>query len=321
MNYKHYIYRSSLVICLLQCSLAYAQSFTVDFSNAEGYGVSADKIQINQIGVRWFGPFEPKGIIIPFHLLFKVCQSSFGRLYLRPILTAKEPFCQEVASQADFSHSYSKNMGIYGIQINNIGIKTFDPNVPDHPGTVTSFENITFKFDLDTLDLEQCQVCILLKWRDERTDFDAHLTGPALGAFDNYNHEIERFHLYFSSQYNDVSELKRPEGFGQKQEVFIFPPHATNTLRPGIYRYTVHHFGRNRYIANSGVQVRLWIAGDEQEQLFTPPYQPNNVDSEFWNDNYMVSWVVFELHVAEDGQMTVWPIQRYDINVSPPDVR
>ena len=326
MNDKHYLLKYSIIALLLLSNFTYAQDFVVDFSEAEGYGVSADQIQINQIGVKWFGPFDPEGVLIPYNLLFQVCQSNSGRLYLRPILTEEQPLCQEIAYQADFSNSYGKSIGVDGIQIENIGIKTFDPNIPDHPGIITSFQNLTFKFDSDTLDLEECQVCILLTWRDDRLEFDAHLTGPAPGIAEDYNHEADRFHLYFGSPYHEVSELKRANELGQKQQVFIFPPNLANTLLPGIYRYSVHHFGNNNQIANSGVQVRLWIAG-EPEQVFTPPYQSNPVgsadgfeDEGFENDKMGV-WVVFELHVAEDGQIMVWQLQRYDIDVSPPEVR
>jgi len=332
MKHKRNNYESGLVALLLLSNLAHAQGFTVDFSDVEGFGVNSEKVQINDIFVTWDSPFDPAGVTVPYVLDFKVCQSVSGRRYLRPILTAEEPACSEALPPQDavfseaaamplvsngvyLSNSYVENVDINRVRIEQIGIRN-----PDYPEAITRYDNIVFKFDPETLDLEECHVCILFEWRDDQLELDAHLTGPAPGVPEDYNHEPDRFHLYFRSQYNEVSELKRPIELGNKQqEVFIFPPRTAKTLRPGRYRFTVHHYednysGSNNNIAQSGALVSLWI-GDGTKQVFRPP-----TDSHILRGEMGDIWRVFELHVADDGKVTVVPIQNYDVDVIPSEV-
>jgi hypothetical protein len=306
MKYKHYLYKSGLLISLLLSSLAsYAQDFKVEFDEVNGRGVSANQVLINRVRVRLYAPFEPDGFIVHYDIHFKACQYDYDRQYLVPIL-GQEINC--LVSQRNFSQSEISSVGVDRVLIK---LNRSDPNT-----------HIVFRFHPQTLELVSIvptpphQIRISLNWGEEPYDLDAHLTGPAPGTDASYNNEQDRFHVYFSNQNNEVSILYTSVfSDEQPEDVVIFPPADQQTLRPGIYRFTVHHFAGGGNIAQSDAQVYLWI-GNEPAQLFTPPTVAN-----YLRDESMESWGVFELHVADDGMVAVVPIQSYESQVNPSEVR
>lgn len=336
MKTKLYLY--GVAVFLLFSSFAYAQNLDIDLSRSYGFSVtqpwSQDGIieevpqwvQFNDILVRM--PFEnPQDatlsiIEVPINVIFKVCRFHSGRLYLAPGLTNDSPHCQ-IAVGVDFSNSHGFSEDFDRVRIENIGIKTFDPNTPQ--SEIITIHSIAFKLNLVTLNLEQEGEPILpsspprwirisLDWREMPRELDAHLTGPIAP------HSPERFHLYFGEQnsHGDVAilDLGQDEFETKPETVTILPPPGAETLRPGIYRFIVHHFYGNGNIADSGAIVRLWI-GDEAEVHFFEPLYPENIELA----GEMDTWMVFELEVRDNGTVMVWPVQSYDVNVSPFDVR
>lgn len=308
MIYKHYLHGTCLFIWLLLSSLSYGQSFKVELSEAYGHGVSPDMVQINHIRVILQAPIEQAGVVIYYNILFKACQFDYSRQYLVPILYESQQIdC--LASERDFSQSEVSNLGLDRILLK---VNPLDPAT-----------RIVLRFYPDTLQLMSIiptpprYIRILLSWGKQPYDLDAHLTGPAPGLSASYKNEPDRFHVYFGNKNSDVSIIyTNMFNDTQPEEVVIFPPPGQQTLRAGIYRFTVHNFAGGDNIAQSGAQTYLWLE-DSPAQLFTPPL----VETGNFSGENMDSWVVFELHVTNDGMVTVVPIQRYDWQINPSELR
>jgi len=358
--YKKYFYKSCLVIFLLLSDLTYAQESPpiVDFRQSEGFGAVfnengeplRDRVQINRvlIATQINDPFDPNQLIwyqMPFDVIFKACSSEGGE-YLHLIsyrlsdtfdfypLFNEEPYCQ--SSLSDFSHAqtFGMNEGSNWLRVQNIR-RYSEIIVEDvfgsHPSIVTTRLNMAFEFNLGALIFEKRweedmadeippptdfpdQITILLDWGEQTQDLDVHLTGPDPGALGSYNNEPERFHIYFANKENNVAILDTGEFSNTKPErVNISPPPDQAFLREGIYRLTVHYFNGNSTIADSDVTVHLLI-GNKPEQVFIPH------QTEIDHYSSMDIWVVFELHVANDGMVTVVPIQDYNSGINPSEV-
>jgi hypothetical protein len=367
MNYKYFLYRGCLIFSLLLSSLTYAgivvdlnQSFRGDFVTDENGIILRDKIKINNIlvdtEVKPF-PEHPEHVelrLIPFDLVFRACQSdpnNFDTVYLEPLLTGQEPPC--LLTVLDFSNSQIFNrleQGNHWLGIHNVRsyleVKIEDPFDPNRTEVITTHYNITFEFNYDNLHLEHrwrdivqppSKIKILLEWGDNPYDLDVHLTGPAPGLAGTYNNEPDRFHLYFGNKHADISTLHTGEFSDTKpEEITIFPPPGRETLREGIYRFTVHHFSGSGNIVDSGAQVQLWIYNNPDDepadQLFTPivdnplPVIDNNGILISHEENKrgrkeMEMWIVFDLHITDDGMVTVRPIQNYAHGINPSEVR
>jgi hypothetical protein len=328
MKYKHYLYISGLMLFLLLSHITVAQELSVDLSQIRAFGIESNKVQIDNILVKMivFDPFsfeqtKIEVILPPYNLPFKACQFEDGLLRLIPLLEPEEPDCY--VEGVDFTQSSGFARGIDNIQINRIQFQTtivdsFDPN---HIEVINLANHSVFRFDPATLHLVQNfepiiipnQVKISLKWSDTSTDLDAHLLAPIAP-----NSE-ERFHLYFGEKSHDVAILNNGDyPFERREEVVtIFPPQIEPPLlRPGIYTYVVQYFRGIGNMLDSGAEVSLQLGnGPEQKFRPQPPPQPNDVELLFDNNlggNSMENWVVFDLHVGNDGVITVVPIQNYN---------
>jgi hypothetical protein len=358
--YKKYFYKSCLVIFLLLSGLTYAQEIPpiVDFRQSDGFGALfnekgeplRDRVQINRvlIATQVQDPFEQNRIIwhqIPFDVIFKACSSEENE-YLQLIsyrlsdtfdfypLFEEEPYCH--GSLSDFNHTQTFGMDEGSNWLRVQDIRRYSEVIVEdvfgsHPSIVTTRLNMAFEFNLGALIFEKRweedmaheipppivfpdQITILLDWGEQTQDLDVHLTGPDPGAPGSYNNEPERFHIYFANKENNVATLDTGEFSNTKPEkVNIFPPPDQAFLREGIYRFTVHYFNGNGTIADSGVTVHLRI-GNQPEQVFIPH------QTEIDHYSSMDIWVVFELHVANDGMVTVVPIQYYDSGIPPSEV-
>ena len=98
------------------------------------------------------------------------------------------------------------------------------------------------------------------------------------------------------------------------QILTIIPPPKAKTLRPGLYRISVHHYAGNGTIANSEAKVHLQI-DDWPKQVFTPP-----PDYRKKLDGYLDSWTVFELNVTKNGVTVRLPKECYTPLISGPEV-
>lgn len=325
MLYKRLLYGSSLVIFLFLSQLTFAQSI-VDFSQSRGFGLfpeRPDLVQINSIRIDTIVqiPFEVWRIETAYYdVLLKACESG-ETVYLEPILSGEEPNC--VPSRLDFSASFAseETASFDRIRFDNILRHTVvtDLDNPEQTTIVSEPLSLVFRYDPIMVRLIQVvkphRIAISLNWGENPRDLDAHLTGPACIQRDEFDFSCNpnsRFHIFFRSNNADIAFMEIGEFSETKPEgITILPPADTDTLRPGIYRYVVHHFVGTENIAHSNAIVRLHI-GDEPARVFTPP--PD--DHQFLRGEYD-AWTVFELLVTTEGMVEIMPIQRYDINVNP----
>ena len=152
------------------------------------------------------------------------------------------------------------------------------------------------------------QFRIILTWGQDPADLDSHLTGPGTTA-------DSRFHVFYANKTNggvcglDVDDLT---SFGP-ETVTCPSTGSTGTLRPGVYRYSVHHYSGLTNIGASGASVRLEFANGQQYR-FTPPALSNYLGR---ND----VWTVFELTVNSNGAVSMAPVDSVMNNVGSGQVR
>jgi hypothetical protein len=325
MIYKRLLYGSSLVIFLLLSQLTFAQSI-VDFSQGRGFGIlpeRPDLVQINSIRIDTIVqiPFEVGRVETAYYnILLRACESG-ETVYLEPILGGEEPNC--VPSRLDFSGSFTPEglASFDRIRFDNVQrhVVVSDPNNPVQTTVVSEPLNLVFRYDPIMVRLIQVvtprQITISLNWGENPRDLDAHLTGPACTQQDTFDFSCnpnDRFHIYFKSDNADIASMEIGEFSETRPEyVTIRPEIGMNTLRPGLYRYVVHHFVGTETIANSNAIVRLHI-GDEPARVFTPP-----PDHHLFLRGEYDTWTVFELLVTDSGMVEIIPIQRYNTNVNP----
>ena len=213
------------------------------------------------------------------------------------------------------------------VQLNNIHDYAEESIVDSF--NADSIYNVIFDLNLEKLRLEQIDryslplptsfpIRVVLSWGGNgRIDFDAHLTGPAPGLPGDSNNEPDRFHVYFGDKNYESIRLNIDDFSDSQPEVVeIFPPPGQGKLKPGIYRYSVHHFQGNGDFVTAQVQVSLLI--NDQKQVFEPPLLTE--DNIYWSSIRMLTWVVFELIVDEYGMIQVQP-QQYYVPSNSPEVR
>jgi len=339
-----YLFGSNVVVFLLLIfnSFTVTAQVITDFSHSYGSGVTVyenglpiilkDKLQINNIHVDVMvaDPFDPNRIeVIPIDypsLYFKFCQDEVNT-YLVPILSG-EPDCGS-AQNIHVDLSGAQAFGISGdkIQVDNIRmdrdvVDPFDSTIVTT--TVTTYHHLIFRFDSEILRLVSLfrsatpphQVRVEVIWGDEPRDLDIHLTGPAPGMPATYSNEAERFHIYFGNRVTDIASFldNSPFSDSKPEAVVIYRPLGENTLRPGSYQLSVHHFSGNGSLATSQAVVRIWFDDAwEPVQTFTPPPDHFNKLTERSTD----VWTVFDLQIAEDGIVTIAPIQSYSSGINP----
>ena len=139
------------------------------------------------------------------------------------------------------------------------------------------------------------QFRVILTWGENPRDLDSHLTGPAADG-------TSRWHIYYSNKRGgDMCALDVDDTSSFGPETVTCPPTVgtASVLRPGIYRYSVHHYSGSANIGASGANVRLEFFNG-QTYSFTPPA-----------GNYAGSsdvWTVFELTVLQNGTVSVAPV-------------
>ncbi|MFK5970633.1 MAG: hypothetical protein QM487_11010 [Candidatus Marithrix sp.] len=331
MKYLKYI-----LLILMINNPTNATDIKVSFSHSNMFGINIEKIQFDNIilGLPVYeqvenssANIEEESIAIIYAMSyqemnystsFKVCRYNSGRLYLLPQLTPEEPYC-DVAKGLDLSNSYGFSLETDRVQINNIISNE-------------AIHNITFRFNFDTLQLEQDDgiiilpssapnyIRIILDWHSDLPELDAHLTGPIAP------YSFEHFHLYFHDIHNNGGIATLNVGYDEFETrpeiVTILPPiinfetqQRDTILRPGFYRFTVQHFYGNGNLLDSNAKVRLQIGNDPNEHLFE---LPNYEGIELLGE--MDIWIVFELEVLNDGTVNIRPIQRYELGISPSEV-
>jgi hypothetical protein len=151
------------------------------------------------------------------------------------------------------------------------------------------------------------QIRVVLTWGENPVDVDAHLTGPAPGLAATDRNDVDRFHVYWynSSSGDNVATLDVDDvaSFGP-ETITISPPSDGTGLRPGVYRYSLHHYEGSDVMADA--QVKLFV-GNEVARTFTPNASQLQGVSDIWT--------VFELSV-NNGQVTVLPVNTYSQGAS-----
>ena len=148
----------------------------------------------------------------------------------------------------------------------------------------------------------------ILTWGENPRDLDSHLTGP-VDASD------ARWHVYYGNkQAGDMCGLDVDDttSFGPETMTCPRTNDTSTTLRPGVYRYSIHHYSGTSNIGVSGANVRLEFAGG-QSYTFTPP-----------TGAYVSSgdvWTVFEVTVGANGITSVAPVNSIMNNISSGSVR
>jgi hypothetical protein len=338
-----YLFGSNVVVFLLLIFGSFTATAQViaDFSRSDGFGVTLyeneapiilkDRLQINNIHVEVLvaDPFDPNRIVVvPIDypaLHFKFCQDEVNT-YLVPVLDG-EPACGSHHNiRVDLSESQAFGLSMDRVQVNHIRL---DRDVPDPfdatiVTTVTTYHDLVFRFDSESLRLVSLfrsatpphHVRVEVTWGDEPRDLDVHLTGPAPGMPATYNNEADRFHIYFGNRMTDVASLAEASPFSDSkpEALTIYPQLGANTLRPGIYQLSVHHFAGGGSLDTSQAVVRVWLDDAwEPVQIFIPPPDHLSQLAERSTD----VWVVFDLHVAEDGIVTIAPLQSYRSGINP----
>lgn len=148
----------------------------------------------------------------------------------------------------------------------------------------------------------------ILTWGENPRDLDSHLTGPAATGTD-------RWHVYYSAKTaGDMCGLDVDDTTSFGPETITCPRTAdtTTTLRPGVYRYSVHHYAGTGLMSASGANVRLEFASG-QSYTFTPPA------GSYLGANDV--WTVFEVTVGADGSQRVAPVNTITNSTSSSAVR
>ncbi|MHB1123895.1 MAG: hypothetical protein ACYC0T_14390 [Ramlibacter sp.] len=134
----------------------------------------------------------------------------------------------------------------------------------------------------------------ILTWGENPDDLDSHLTGPTSDS-------SSRWHIYYADQSSGgVCGLDVDDTTSYGPETVTCPATGSaGSLLPGVYRYSVHHWGGSGTVGTSGASVRLEFANGTVYN-YTPPASgwagPNDV------------WTVFELTVNQDGSVNVAPV-------------
>ncbi len=130
---------------------------------------------------------------------------------------------------------------------------------------------------------------VITTWGENPSDLDSHLTGPG-GT-------TGRWHVYYGNPSDgDMCGLDVDDVTSYGPETMTCPRADVSALRPGVYRYSVHHFRGSGTIGSASANVRLELANG-QYYNYTPP-----------TGSYAGSadvWTVFELTVNTNGTVSV----------------
>ncbi len=150
-------------------------------------------------------------------------------------------------------------------------------------------------YSLDTTDIGSVKLPVydfdalyrvVVTWKSENLDLDAHLTGPADGG--------ERFHLYWNNRQvtKDTGETIAKLEFDNRAN---FGPEIVTIydLTPGLFRYSIHNYSADRStedfrLYQSGATVRIF---GEDGLRYT--YEVKGTEER--TDSIANAWRVFEL--------------------------
>ncbi|MBU2072421.1 MAG: hypothetical protein KKE08_09905 [Gammaproteobacteria bacterium] len=138
---------------------------------------------------------------------------------------------------------------------------------------------------------------VSLTWGNNPRDLDTHFLGPR-----TENSIDDRFRIYFGNKEETVNNitmyLDRDDTTSYGPEVLTVPEFPV----AGTYRYAVHHYSGNGTVFQSPTRVEARVLGETY--IFSPSVDENT-------DGALDSWVVFDVVVTAEGNISVVPVNAY----------
>lgn len=305
---------------------------TIDFSNATCYGMSSSEIMVQGIRVMIpiSNPFDPSSTTVlnySYNVPFTFNEST---LHLVPSLSGATQTdngsgtstsnCASLnvqvanaytgspisgATVTVGSHSATTDStgtasltgltaGSGQVSVSASNFVTASQTVSNLSCSAASTASVALSPQTGTGSLATGEFRVVLTWGENPRDLDSHLTGPAADG-------TTRFHVYYSSKTGDVAKLDVDDTSSYGPEtVTVSPPTGSTTLRPGVYRYSVHDYAGTGTIGSSGANVRLTLPNGTVYN-----YTPSS-SLAFAGTNDV--WTVFELTVDTNGAIYVAPV-------------
>lgn len=333
---------------LLFASASSFAATTISLANSAGFGIDSNNIMIQNIQVNNavpnpFDPLHPTISTSTYNVPFTFQPAN---LYLVPNLSGSIVASGSTSSRCATLTARTTD-AVTGLAIPNVSLTSNGTTVmSDATGTgtlsglvagVTSLSASTANYSTTTRQVTlSCtagavnsigislspltglgamsanSARITLTWGANPSDLDAHLTAPSIMSNGSLTDTTNRVHTYYGNRVTDVAvlDIDKMNGFGP-ETITISPPTGSTTLRPGLYRYSVHHYSGRGFINTSNASVTLTLGG--QQQTFLPPAGTlmgrNDV------------WTVLELAVSSSGATTIYPVNTYSSVISSSAVR
>lgn len=313
------------VKCLVAAALASLASLTVaetvvDFSSARGSGVNVTDVLVENVlvSVPVANPFDPAtttSVSARYNVTFRFNPRT---LHLEPVgLSDADSACATAEVQVNNAvlgqsapvsgatvtiggrTATTNSAGIVSIAGLPAGTASMTVVAPNYVAVTQSAALQCATTNRVTLSISPSagpgaltgnQFRIILNWGQNPSDLDAHLTGPAADG-------TNRWHVYFGAkQGGDVCNLDVDDVTSYGPETITCPRNGVTSLRPGVYRYSVHHYTGSGSIGTSTARVRLEM-GNGQVFNYAPP------TTGFTGAGNV--WTAFEITVREDGTTSV----------------
>lgn len=313
-------------------------SVAVDFASTTGYGVSANRVMIQNIGIQQtvtnpFDPTHPTITTTPFDVQFDF---DLPTLHLIPSGAQQVTPATQCASLTVYVTNAATGAAIpsaivtagsTNVTADTTGTATLSGLVAGSASLTATAANFTSASRQVTLScatansvgialtpttgngaITASEARITLTWGADPRDLDSHLTSPSSTSNGSTTDTTNRDHTFYASRTHDVAVLDVDDTTSYGPEtITIFPPSGllspigSGSLRPGLYRYSVHHYSGNASIATSNASVVLTLGSLHQE--FLPPAGGTGSSGDIWT--------VFELVISSTGAATVYPINTY----------
>jgi len=303
-----------------------AAQFTVDFTSSQGTGTAQDKVLIENIRVYVpvENPFQPGtfttstseyNVLFRFdpatlHLIPETLIQAGGSNNCAPatinvqnslngsaisgatVLVGTQAGTTDSSGNASFT---ALPQGLVSVQVIASGYTT-----ASRSATLNCLGSTTVQVALSpssgqTGGLVSGQFRVILTWGESPSDLDSHMTGPTTSG--------GRWHSYYGDEvptggqcgldYDDTSS------YGPETVTCPITGSSGETLRPGVYRYSVHHYSGSNTIGSSGASVRLEFSNGAY-YIYTPPASGFSGSKDVWT--------VFELTVFSDGSLGLAPV-------------
>ena len=316
----------------------------IDFSETSGYGLATHRVMIENIRVdtEIYNPFDPTHPTIVssnYNVPFSFDLSNY---HLVPDLTGavvvggnnlcaglnvyvNNAFNGDPISgaliMAGSSSTYTDSSGLAQFTGLAVGAAQLTASAT---GFVPSERQLSLTCDAvnsvglamspssGTGSIDNNELRVVLSWGENPSDLDSHLTGPDASNSGSATDESNRFHVYYGASATDVAVLDTDDTSSYGPEtITVSPPSGSSSLRPGLYRYSVHHYSGSSDISNSNASVSLWV-GSTLYRTYTPPAGSPG-------DNAV--WTVFEIFIPSAGQATLYDINTFTANVYDSNVR